>query len=115
MHEYSIIQSLLDRAEGVATEHGATGIHRLKVRIGELSGVEIPLLASAFEVFRKGSLCSAADLEIEAVPARWVCPRCGRTFHRGEFLRCGECGVPARLEEGDEIILARVEMEVPDV
>lgn len=115
MHEYSIIQSLLDRAEEVAAVRGASSIQKLRVRIGELSGVEVPLLVSAFEVFRKGSLCAGAELEVEPVAARWVCPRCAHVFRRGEFLRCSECSLPARLEEGDEIILDRLEMEVPDV
>jgi hypothetical protein len=28
-------------------------------------------------------------------------------------LRCRDCGVPARLIGGDEILLDRIEMEVP--
>jgi Zn finger protein HypA/HybF involved in hydrogenase expression len=28
-------------------------------------------------------------------------------------LRCSRCDVPARLMEGDEIMLDRIEMEVP--
>jgi hypothetical protein len=30
----------------------------------------------------------------------------------GGPLRCRRCGVPARLAEGDEIMLDRIEMEV---
>jgi Zn finger protein HypA/HybF involved in hydrogenase expression len=30
----------------------------------------------------------------------------------GDVLTCPDCGSPARLEEGDEIVLDRIEMEV---
>jgi Zn finger protein HypA/HybF involved in hydrogenase expression len=29
------------------------------------------------------------------------------------MLQCPRCGVPARLAQGDEIVLDRIEMEVP--
>ena len=113
MHEYSIVQALLDRVGDEARSRGATRIHRLHVRIGELSGVEADLLATAYETFRQGTLCDSAELDIERVAARWVCPRCEAAFTRGDVLRCARCDMPARLAEGDEILLQRIEMEVP--
>lgn len=111
MHEYSIVQALLDRVEAEAKARHATAIHRLYVRIGELSGVEASLLASAFQVFREKTLCEGAELEIESVPVRWACRSCAQAIPRGAVLRCS-CGGTARLLEGDEILLSRIEMEV---
>ena len=54
-------------------------------------------------------------MEVIRVPARWSCPRCDRPFSAGEILRCPDCNRPARLAEGDEIILEQIEMEVSDV
>ncbi|QQR74977.1 MAG: hydrogenase maturation nickel metallochaperone HypA [Holophagales bacterium] len=113
MHEYSLIQALLERVDAAARQHGATRVERLRVRVGELAGVERELLASAFELARLGSCCAAAELELVDAPARWECGRCGREIPRGGVLRCGECGAPARLAGGDEIVLERIEMEVP--
>lgn len=112
MHEYSIVQALLERVREQADAHGASAVHRLRVRVGELSGVEIELLQSAYELFRERSICDGAALEVVPVAARWVCPDCGRTIARGEVLRCAVCALPARLVEGDEIVLERVELEV---
>ena len=112
MHEYSIVGALLDQVERIAREQGAHAAKRLQVRIGELSGVEIPLLETAFETFRAGTCCADAGLEVERVPARWACPRCRAPAVRGRALRCAHCDVPVRLESGDEIILERVELEV---
>jgi hydrogenase nickel incorporation protein HypA/HybF len=112
MHEYSIVQALLDRVEREARTHNATAVHRLSVRIGALAGVQADLLASAYEICRTGTLCDGAELAIDLVPVRWACPECGREVPEGEVLRCSACGSPARLASGDEIMLDRIEMEV---
>jgi Zn finger protein HypA/HybF involved in hydrogenase expression len=49
------------------------------------------------------------------VAARWQCPACGGEIQVGAALRCPGCGAPARLVAGEEILLERMEMEVPDV
>jgi hydrogenase nickel incorporation protein HypA/HybF len=115
MHEYSIVSSLLARVEQEARVRHATAVHRLRLGIGELSGVEIELLTTAYETFRERTVCDRAALEIQRIEARWSCPKCGREITRGEPLRCDGCGVPARLTQGDELVLQRIEMEVPDV
>ncbi len=112
MHEYSIVQALLGQVERHARHHGASAVHRLHVSIGELSGVEVELLETAYDTFRERSVCAAAALEIHPVAAEWSCPGCSRAILRGAALRCPECGVPARLTRGDEIVLDRIEMEV---
>lgn len=112
MHEYSIVQALLARVQAEVEARDATAVHRLRVRIGELSGVEIDLLQSAYELFSPQSVCDGAPLEIVPVAARWACPTCARTMLRGEILRCPDCSLPARLIEGSEIVLERLEMEV---
>jgi len=119
VHEYSIVQSLLDRVDQVAGNYQVPGkpparVERLRLKIGELSGVEVPLLRSAFDLCRpQCPVCATAELEVETVAAQWRCPGCGTPFHRGQALRCTPCGRPARLDAGDEIILERIEMEVP--
>jgi hydrogenase nickel incorporation protein HypA/HybF len=112
MHEYSIVQALVDTVEREARARNAIAVHRLSVRIGALAGVEAGLLASAYEICRTGTLCAAAELAIESVPARWTCPTCGQEMAMGDVLRCPACRAPARLVSGDEIILDRIEMEV---
>ncbi len=113
MHEYSIVQSLLTRVEEEASARGAKRVVKLWVALGELSGVEPELLATAYDMFRERTICEGAPMELERVPAAWVCRRCSRTLTSG--LRCPQCDVPATLARGDEIVLSRIEMEVPDV
>ncbi|MFL6248024.1 MAG: hydrogenase maturation nickel metallochaperone HypA [Thermoanaerobaculia bacterium] len=111
MHEYSIIQSLVDSVAAAVGDRDAA-VHRVEVAIGELAGVDCTLLATAFENFRDGTLCEHASLTIDRVPARWECSRCHGAVARGGFLRCALCDAPARLAAGDEIVLQRIELEV---
>jgi hydrogenase nickel incorporation protein HypA/HybF len=114
VHELSIVQALLDRIEEQARANGATAVRRVSVRLGDLSGVEPHLLASAYEVLRERTACCArAELAVERVPACWVCSACGTPVSRGAVLVCSACGAPARLAAGDEIVLERIEIEVP--
>ena len=113
MHEYSIVEALMRRVEAEARTRSATSVGRIRVALGELSGVDPELLSKAYEVFRERTLCQTAAMEIRTVPARWVCPSCGLPLAQGEVLRCPSCQAPARLESGDEIVLEQIEMEVP--
>jgi hydrogenase nickel incorporation protein HypA/HybF len=112
VHEYSIVASLLDRIEELARERRATAVHGVLVSIGELSGVEPDLLATAYDTFRERTVCENARLTILPVAARWECPGCRQGIPRGAVLACARCGTPARLSAGDEIVLERIEMEV---
>jgi len=112
MHEYSVASSLLELVEKQAREHAAERVVAVHVRIGALSGVEPDLLRTAWELVRERSLAAGAALRLEAVPARWACSRCAAPVAPGLVLRCADCGEPGRLAAGDELLLARIEMEV---
>ena len=112
MHEYSVVQSLIDRVEAEARARGAHTVHRLCVRVGELSGVDVGLFETAYATFRDRTLCANAELCVTVVPVRWQCRRCDTAVGEGQALRCPQCGGNVRLASGDEIVLDRIEMEV---
>ena len=114
MHEYSLVENLVTRVEQEARRRQALAIHRLSVRIGELSGVDPELFRTAYETFRAGTICADAPLTLTRVAASWSCPRCKSPIARGAVLRCAACDVPAQLDEGsDALTLDGIEMEVP--
>jgi hydrogenase nickel incorporation protein HypA/HybF len=113
MHEYSIVQSLYDAVAAQAAARGATSVHALRVRIGEMSGVDPGLLETAWKTFRVRTICESAPLDVEIVAAQWQCSLCGAPVARGSVLSCTACGAPAKLKQGDEILLDRIVMEVP--
>ena len=112
MHEYSIVAALVDSVGGIARARGGT-VKRVHLRLGEEAGVDRALLEAAYETFREQTVCARAELVVHAVEARWRCPRCDAGIARGAILRCPSCGSPARLAEGDDLVLERVELEVP--
>ena len=114
MHEYSLVQSLVTRVEEEARRRSALAVHRLSVRVGELSGVDPELLQTAYETFRAGTICESASLTLTRVAASWSCPRCKAPIAKGAVLRCPACEVPAQLDDGsDALTLDGIEMEVP--
>jgi hydrogenase nickel incorporation protein HypA/HybF len=113
MHEYSIVQALLERVDHEVRTRHASHVNRVRVSIGELSGVEIDLLRTAYDTIRRRTCCEDASLEVRRVEARWECPSCGAAIARGSPLRCRFCGQTARLASGDEIMLDQIEMEAP--
>jgi hydrogenase nickel incorporation protein HypA/HybF len=113
MHEYSLVSSLLDRVVREAARHPGAIVRKLHVSIGEVAGVEVSLFRTAFETCRVRTPCENAELAILPIPARWHCPRCGAAI--APPVRCTSCHSAARLATGDEIVLDRIELEVPDV
>lgn len=113
MHEYSIAHALLTRVAEAAAERQATRVRAVAVRIGELSGVDVELLATAYGTCAAGTVCAEAALEVATVRARWACARCGSPIAEGAPLRC-RCGGAATLQQGDEILLERIEIDVDD-
>ena len=80
MHEYSIVSSLVDRVEREARLHPGATARKLHVRVGELAGVEIGLLRTAYDTFRARTVCEHAELALDVVPADWRCSVCGRAI-----------------------------------
>ncbi|HUI26857.1 MAG TPA: hydrogenase maturation nickel metallochaperone HypA, partial [Candidatus Kryptonia bacterium] len=95
MHEYSLVQSMMQRVEEEAKARNATAVHRIQVRIGRLSGVEAGLFATAYDVLRPGTLCAGAELVIEREQSEWRCSVCGTMVSAGSELVCPACDWPA--------------------
>jgi hydrogenase nickel incorporation protein HypA/HybF len=113
MHEYSLVQALLQRVAEEARARRAVAVRRVTVRIGPLAGVERRLFATAFRLSRADGLCDAAELVIAGDEAAWRCAVCGADLPAGAGTACPTCGMPAVLAGGDELTLERIEMEVP--
>ena len=114
MHEYSLISSLLERVVSEAAARDAMCVRKVRLVVGEHAGVEVDLLRWAFGVLRENTCCADADLEVVSVPARWACSRCSTEVPAGGELVCPDCHAPAVLVAGRELVLERIELQVPD-
>jgi hydrogenase nickel incorporation protein HypA/HybF len=113
MHEYSIVQAMFDQIEATAREHHAGAVRRVRIRVGAAAGVDVGLLRTAYDTFRAHTMCDGAPLEIDEVPVRWECPAGHGDIPLRGPRACPTCGARARLAEGEELILDRLELEVP--
>jgi hydrogenase nickel incorporation protein HypA/HybF len=116
MHELSICQSLLDQVEGIARQHGASRVERILLQVGPLAGLEPALLMSAWPLAAAGTIAETAELVIEPAPVRVSCLDClAESAATPNRLLCAACGgFRTRLISGDELLLARVELTIPD-
>ncbi len=112
MHELAVCQGLLDQVTRIAHEHAAQRVDRIVLRIGPLSGIELPLLEQAFTLARAGTVAQDAELHTEAAAIRVHCETCGaETDAQINRLLCGECGdYHTRLVSGDEMLLVSLEL-----
>jgi hydrogenase nickel incorporation protein HypA/HybF len=113
LHELSICGALMEQVTALAVAHGARCIRRITVEVGPLSGVDAGLLRSAFDVMRAGSCAAAAVLAIDTPDVRIRCNTCDAISTTApNRLVCRHCGgFRARIVQGDELRLRRVEMD----
>jgi hydrogenase nickel insertion protein HypA len=61
MHEYSVVQALLNQCEEHAIQNNATKVIKVIAKIGVMSGIETQLLQTAFDTFKEGTICAEAE------------------------------------------------------
>jgi hydrogenase nickel incorporation protein HypA/HybF len=78
--------------------------------------VEADLLRSAYPIAAAGTIAEGAVLDIEPARVLVHCTACGaETEAAPNRLLCGACGDwRTRLVSGDELLLASLELSVPD-
>jgi hydrogenase nickel incorporation protein HypA/HybF len=112
MHEYSIVQSLLDSCEENAKENNSDKITKVVVKIGVMSGVEPDLLQTAFDTFKEGTMCESCDFVINIQPIVIKCNECNTTstLSKNEYS-CRKCqSVNLDVIDGEEMYLMQLEL-----
>ena len=112
MHELGIMQSALEMAQDKTRAAGAGKIHRLRLRVGALSGVVPAALHFAFDGLKIDTLAAEAELEIEEIPITCWCQRCEREFTTVSLLfECPHCHQTCgQLRRGNELELTSMEI-----
>ncbi len=113
MHEFSIVQSLLNLIENYARENNASSVSKVVVQIGVLSGVEPHLLEIAFNTFKEGTIAEGAQLVMEIEKLKIRCADCGNESEKDELTAlCPICGsLNTEITGGEDMFLKSLEME----
>jgi hydrogenase nickel incorporation protein HypA/HybF len=113
MHEYSIVQSLIDLTEENAKKNNAKKVTKLEIKVGVLSGVEVDLLKTAFDTFKEGTICEDAEFIVHIQPIVVRCKDCNseNELQKNEYS-CPKCN-SNNLEvlDGEEMYLMSLELE----
>lgn len=112
MHEYSIVQSLLETCENHAKENDASNITKVVVKIGVLSGVEPDLLKTAFDTFKEQTVCHNAQFVMDVQKIKIKCDDCDTIsiLEKNEF-NCPKCeSVNITVLDGEDMYLMSLEM-----
>jgi len=112
MHEYSIVQSLLESCEDYAKQNEAKEVTKVIVKIGVLSGVEPDLLKTAFDTFKEKTVCNNAIFEMIIQKIEISCNSCNTNsiLEKHEFS-CPKCeSVDVRVTDGEDMFLMSLEM-----
>ncbi len=113
MHEYSIVQSLLDSCEENAKANGGTKVTKVVTKIGVMSGVEPDLLKTAFDTFKEKTMCENAEFIMNIQPVVIRCRSCGveSELSKNQYS-CPKCeSVAIEILDGEEMYLMQLEVE----
>ena len=112
MHEYSIVQSLIDSCEENAKVNNATKVTKVTVKIGVMSGVEPHLLKEAFNTFKEKTICDGCEFVMNIQKVKILCNKCLKEseLDKNEYL-CPSCeGIDIKVIDGEDMFLMQLEM-----
>jgi len=113
MHEYSVVQSLLEQIENIAQENDAKKVTKIVTKIGVLSGIEVHLLEVAFNTFKEKTIADGAEFVINVQAITIECAEC-QTVTELEAVEycCPHCqSDKIKVIDGEDMYLMSVEME----
>ena len=113
MHEMSIANSVLDIAFGEMDKHAAHRVQKIKISLGEFSGVVKDSLEFAFEVLTPQTPASEAEIEIDVVPLAANCRNCGPMACSLNDLNlfCPKCGGTLTISRGRDMRVEYVDVD----
>jgi hydrogenase nickel incorporation protein HypA/HybF len=112
MHEYFVTQQLVKIAEDELKNIHFKKVTRIKVVVGELSGIIDESLKFYFDILTKGTILEGAQLEIIPKKALLYCQKCSEYFERTKDFTCPKCLSLGKLtEHGKEFYIESIEVD----
>jgi len=113
VHELAVTENLLKLALQHAQPANAARVTDLYLVIGQLSSIVDDSVQFYWDMISAGTICQAARLHFERVPARLQCLDCQTTYTlNGELIACPHCaGERVKVVSGDEFRLDSIEVE----
>ena len=113
MHEFSIIQNVIDIVKESACEKGLTKVTKVTLVIGKMRQIVPEAMQFAFEAATKGDLLEHSELAMKFKPIKMKCNTCDAVFEveDNEYF-CTACnGSDLSIIQGQELIIQSIEGE----
>lgn len=112
MHEFSIVQALIDLCEKQAKKVNANKIKAIKIKVGRLSGIEPHFMESCFETFKEDTICNDAILDMIIIDTKIFCEDCkAENVIKGNSFFCPNCNSPeTKIIEGEEMLIHSIDV-----
>ena len=113
MHEVGIAQSILEIVEKEMKKNGASTVNRVRLIIGEFTGIVKEALEFALNIIKKNTSVQNAEFVIETIKLKTYCQKCDQTFVGKEESRflCPECNGILNIVEGKELQIDYIDVE----
>lgn len=111
MHEFSIVQSIVEIVLDTARKNNVEQIHAVEVEVGQSSGVVKEAMEFAWEAAVDGTLLSKAVLRIKQIPLRVICGICKQQYLPEDLYEaCPVCGeISPEIISGKELRVVAIE------
>lgn len=113
MHEYSVVQALLEQIEMLAAQNEVSKVVKVVTKIGVMSGIEAHLLEVAFNTFKEKTICEDAEFVMHIQPLVIECIDCGSVEELAEIHYCCQkcASTNVKVVDGEDMFLMSLEME----
>jgi hydrogenase nickel incorporation protein HypA/HybF len=117
MHELSIAQAIVEGVQETADREKATRVLRVRLRVGQLSGVVADSLRFCYDLVVAGTCMEGSHLEIVELPVMVHCQVCqaDRALDSIQLFACPVCGTPSGdIRQGRELEIESIEIDSPE-
>ena len=113
MHEMSIAQSLIEIIQDEMEKHGASVLRSVRLHIGQMSAVVPEALSFCFQVITEGTALEGARLDMEVIPLKGSCRKCGSEFEIKDYaFVCPICaGTEIDSIAGQDLSIVELEVD----
>jgi len=113
MHEFSLAINIFDIVLETVQKKQIRKVYTIKLDVGKLMAVVPESLIFGFETVSEGTPLEGAKLEIDEIPVKVRCKKCGTESEINEFIfMCPKCnGVDLEMLSGQDMQITSLEVE----
>lgn len=111
MHEFSIIQHIVDIVKNTALQNKISSVRRVELEVGSASGVISEAMQFAWQSVKHDPLLCEASLNIVEIPLRVKCANCSFVYSPDEIYEpCPSCTqINPEILQGKELRVIAIE------